>query len=71
MSIGKQNQLGDLGDIPDNFIVKQYVPQTEVLQYAKLFITHGGMNSSNEGLYYGGHSLSSHKTQISRLLLNE
>lgn len=53
MSIGKQTRLGDLGDIPDNFIVKQYVPQTEVLQYAKLFITHGGMNSTNEGLYYG------------------
>jgi len=53
MSIGKQNQLGDLGDIPDNFIIKQYVPQTDVLQYAKLFITHGGMNSTNEGLYYG------------------
>lgn len=53
MSIGKQNQIGDLGDIPGNFIVKQYVPQTEVLQHAKLFITHGGMNSTNEGLYYG------------------
>lgn len=53
MSIGTRSQLEDLGDIPDNFIVRQYVPQTEVLQYAKLFITHGGMNSTNEGLYYG------------------
>ncbi|MEK4948968.1 macrolide family glycosyltransferase [Bacillus sp. FSL W8-1127] len=53
MSIGKQNQISDLGEIPKNFIVKNYVPQTEVLKYSKLFITHGGMNSTNEGLYYG------------------
>ena len=53
MSIGKQTPLIDLGEIPQNFIVKKYVPQTEVLKYSKLFITHGGMNSTNEGLYYG------------------
>ncbi|RRN72858.1 glycosyl transferase family 1 [Peribacillus simplex] len=53
MSIGKNSQISDLGEIPRNFIVKNYVPQTEVLKYTKLFITHGGMNSTNEGLYYG------------------
>ncbi|SNS90755.1 glycosyltransferase, MGT family [Bacillus sp. OK838] len=53
MSIGKNAQISDLGEIPRNFIVKNYVPQTEVLKYTKLFITHGGMNSTNEGLYYG------------------
>jgi MGT family glycosyltransferase len=53
MSIGQQTQLVVLGEIPKNFIVKNYVPQTEVLKYTKLFITHGGMNSTNEGLYYG------------------
>ncbi|MFL6516609.1 MAG: macrolide family glycosyltransferase [Bacillus sp. (in: firmicutes)] len=53
MSIGQQTPLLDLGEIPQNFIVKKYVPQTEVLKYTKLFITHGGMNSTNEGLYYG------------------
>ncbi|MBY0599470.1 macrolide family glycosyltransferase [Bacillus bingmayongensis] len=53
MSIGKKTQISDLGEIPKNFIVKNYVPQTEVLTYTKLFITHGGMNSTNEGLYYG------------------
>ncbi|PGM57357.1 macrolide family glycosyltransferase [Bacillus sp. AFS053548] len=53
MSIGKHTNLDDLGGIPSNFIVKQYVPQTEVLKYTKLFITHGGMNSTSEGLYYG------------------
>jgi len=53
MSIGGKNQLSDLGEIPKNFIVKNYVPQTNVLKHTKLFITHGGMNSTSEGLYYG------------------
>ncbi|NHM33921.1 macrolide family glycosyltransferase [Neobacillus terrae] len=53
MSIGEKAQISDLGEIPKNFNVKHYVPQTEVLKYTKLFITHGGMNSTHEGLYYG------------------
>ncbi|TWD95700.1 MGT family glycosyltransferase [Neobacillus bataviensis] len=53
MSIGEKAQITDLGEIPKNFIVKNYVPQTEILRYTKLFITHGGMNSTHEGLYYG------------------
>ena len=53
MSIGEKTPITDLGEIPDNFIVKNYVSQTEVLKYTKLFITHGGMNSVHEGLYYG------------------
>ncbi|OPH62111.1 glycosyl transferase family 1 [Paenibacillus ferrarius] len=53
MSVGNRTQISDLGEIPKNFIVKNYVPQTDVLHFAKLFITHGGMNSTQEGLYYG------------------
>ncbi|MCC3373667.1 macrolide family glycosyltransferase [Cohnella sp. REN36] len=53
LSIGNKVQLSELGEVPDNFIVQSYVPQTEVLKFAKLFITHGGMNSTHEGLYYG------------------
>ncbi|MFJ7724976.1 macrolide family glycosyltransferase [Neobacillus sp. NPDC097160] len=53
MSIGEKAQISYLGEIPENFIVKNYVPQTEVLKCTKLFITHGGMNSTHEGLYYG------------------
>ncbi len=29
------------------------MPQLEVLKQANLFITHGGMNSSSESLYFG------------------
>ena len=51
MSVGKQTRIEELGDIPANFIVRDYVPQLEILQHAQLFITHGGMNSTNEALY--------------------
>ncbi|WP_053368720.1 macrolide family glycosyltransferase [Bacillus sp. FJAT-27245] len=53
MSIGNQIRLDDLGEIPENFIVRNYVPQLEVLKYSTLFITHGGMNSTHEALYCG------------------
>ena len=53
MSIGKRIDAKDLGEIPNNFRIYNYVPQLEVLKQVDLFITHGGMNSSSEGLYNG------------------
>lgn len=53
LSVGKQTNIAALGSIPDNFIVRNFVPQLEVLERADAFITHGGMNSVHEGLYYG------------------
>jgi MGT family glycosyltransferase len=53
LSVGKNTDIRELGAIPANFIVRNYVPQLEVLQRADAFITHGGMNSVHEGLYYG------------------
>lgn len=38
---------------PKNFTVREFVPQLHILDRADLFITHGGMNSVNEGLHYG------------------
>ncbi|MED4402046.1 macrolide family glycosyltransferase [Metabacillus fastidiosus] len=52
LSIGKRTDINLLGNIPENFIVKPYVPQLEVLKQADLFITHGGMNSTSEAIYY-------------------
>ncbi|GGE69807.1 macrolide family glycosyltransferase [Priestia taiwanensis] len=52
LSVGTRIDLQLLGDIPSNFIVKRYVPQLDVLKYTDLFITHGGMNSTSEALYY-------------------
>jgi MGT family glycosyltransferase len=53
LSAGKNTDLSQLRGIPANFIVRNSVPQLEVLQHADLFITHGGMNSISEGLWYG------------------
>jgi MGT family glycosyltransferase len=53
MSIGSNVSLVDLGPIPANFIVQVSIPQLEILQRARLFITHGGINSASEGMYYG------------------
>jgi MGT family glycosyltransferase len=43
----------DLGTPPENFLVCRYVPQLALLERARAFVTHGGMNSANEGLYFG------------------
>lgn len=52
MAIGKNTDRSQLGETPANFIVSDFVPQLEILERAALFITHGGMNSANEGLLY-------------------
>ena len=53
LSCGKDTDLDSLGDlIPHHFIIEPYVPQLEVLQQADAFITHAGMNSTSEALYY-------------------
>ena len=41
------------GEIPDNVLVRPRVPQLDVLERADVFVTHGGMNSTMEALYYG------------------
>jgi MGT family glycosyltransferase len=53
MSIGTKIDRSALGSIPDNFIVDTYVPQLAVLEHTDVFLTHGGMNSVMEALYYG------------------
>ncbi|MBO0777977.1 MAG: glycosyl transferase [Ktedonobacteraceae bacterium] len=52
MTIGRHVCRDSLGPIPSNFIVREFVPQLEILQRTSLFITHGGMNSVSEALYY-------------------
>lgn len=50
---GKTIQAKDLGPLPNHIYVYNFVPQLLVLSRAKLFITHGGANSIQEGLYFG------------------
>lgn len=53
VSTGSGVDAETLGPIPSNVHVYPKVPQLEVLRHADLFVTHGGMNSVNEALYYG------------------
>ncbi|MET9499274.1 macrolide family glycosyltransferase [Streptomyces sp. NPDC006552] len=53
MAVGDHLDIAELGTVPANFTVSRHVPQLDVLQHADLFITHGGMNSTMESLYYG------------------
>jgi len=53
MSMPEAITRGLKDKIPDNFIVRPYVPQLQVLQYVDAFISHGGMNSVQESLYFG------------------
>jgi MGT family glycosyltransferase len=52
MSVGRHIRIGDLGTIPQNIHVHAWVPRLEVIRHAALFISHGGMNSINESLYF-------------------
>jgi MGT family glycosyltransferase len=52
LAAGRQTNLAGLGPIPANFVVRQYAPQLAILQRVQAFITHGGLNSVHEGLYY-------------------
>ena len=53
ISCGKAFDPTQLGKLPDNVRVEQYVDQMEVLSQANLFITHCGMNSASEGMWMG------------------
>lgn len=53
MSVGDQIDLSALAPIPDNFVVKPSIPQTALLPQVDVFVTHGGLNSTMESLYYG------------------
>ncbi|WDV48103.1 glycosyltransferase [Clostridiaceae bacterium M8S5] len=53
ISVGSKYSIKSFGKLPKNIYVFPYVPQKEILKKTLLFITHGGMNSINEALYYG------------------
>lgn len=53
MSVGEKTEISALGEIPANFEIKDRVDQIKVLKKSDVFLTHCGMNSVNESLYYG------------------
>ncbi len=53
MSVGDFVDMKELGEIPANIFVYSHVDQIAVLAKADAFLSHCGMNSVNESLYYG------------------
>lgn len=53
MSVGSLVSIADLGDLPEHIFVTQHIDQIAVLQKADVFISHCGMNSVSESLYFG------------------
>ena len=52
MSVGNFD-ISRLKHIPENFLIRNRIPQITVLKQARLFITHGGMNSVSEAMVSG------------------
>ncbi|MBP1564916.1 MAG: hypothetical protein J6A58_04070 [Oscillospiraceae bacterium] len=54
ISVGKFVDINQhFKDIPKNFSIYNYVPQTQLLPEVDIFITHAGFNSTSEGLANG------------------
>ena len=53
LSVGNLVDLGAFTDLPEHITVRQQVDQIAVLEQADLFLTHCGMNSVSEALYFG------------------
>ena len=43
----------DLGDLPERFLVRDYLPQVRLLRSARVAVTHGGNNSVTEAMTAG------------------
>ena len=53
MAIGDRVKVSELGNIPGNAEVRAFFPQLQILSRADVFLSHTGMNSTMESLYFG------------------
>lgn len=53
ISAGELADISLLGRLPENVRVERWVEQTAVLKETDVFISHCGMNSASESLYFG------------------
>ena len=52
MSVGNLVSIKDFGDLPENISIFSHVDQIAVLEQADVFVSHCGMNSVSESLYF-------------------
>ncbi|MBE6689393.1 MAG: glucosyltransferase [Ruminococcaceae bacterium] len=52
MSVGNLVSVEEFGELPENISIYSYVDQIAVLEKADVFVSHCGMNSVNESLYF-------------------
>ncbi len=52
MSVGNLVSIQDFGNLPENISALSYVDQIAVLEKADVFVSHCGMNSVSESLYF-------------------
>ena len=53
LSVGAEFSEGSLGPLPENFEINRHTSHLEILRYADLSISHGGMLTTLEALYSG------------------
>ena len=53
LAVGPHVKPADLGEIPDDIVVQEWVPQLAILEHASAFVTHAGMGGCSEGLWHG------------------
>ncbi len=52
MSVGNLVAIEDFGELPENISIYSHVDQISVLEKADVFVSHCGMNSVSESLYF-------------------
>jgi MGT family glycosyltransferase len=52
LAIGEEIDPKDLGEIPEGFEIRATFPQTRILPSVDAFVTHGGLGSVSEALYF-------------------
>jgi MGT family glycosyltransferase len=53
LAYGSRLSDSDFPDVPPNFTIAGHVPQLRVLEHSRVFLTHGGMNSTMEAIANG------------------
>ena len=53
ISVGNLVSIDEFGELPENIFIFSHVDQIAVLQQADVFVSHCGMNSVSESLYFG------------------